>query len=88
MLTARLHLRTPGVLLRGSDRHFDSFYLRYVRGFLDDAAGGGGGVCGGLVALGQVSQGHGSVELVPVGGAFTSYASFRVAPDGRGVVRG
>lgn len=36
-----------------------------------------------LLALSQVSQRHGGVQLAPVRAAFTSCASFGIAPDRR-----
>lgn len=44
--------------------HFDSLDLRYMRRLLDDAAGGPGNT---VLGLSQVGQGHGGVDLPPVG---------------------
>lgn len=55
-----------------------------MRGFLDDAAGG---ACRrGVLALSQVRQRHGGVQLVPVRSAFSLQASFRIAPGMRSLV--
>lgn len=43
--------------------HFDSLDLSYMRGLLDDAAGGPGHT---VLGLRQVGQGHGGVDLPPV----------------------
>lgn len=46
------------------DGYFDSLDFGYMRGLLDDAAGGS---CRSSVfRLGQVGQGHGCVDLSPV----------------------
>lgn len=45
--------------------HFDSLDLGYMGGLLDDAAGGAGHAV--LLPLRQVGQGHGGVDLPPVG---------------------
>lgn len=44
--------------------HFDSLDLSYMGGLLDDAAGGPGDT---VLGLSQVGQGHGGIDLPPVG---------------------
>lgn len=55
--------RTTSRLIFLHQRHFDSLDLCYMRGLLDNAAGGPGGT---VLPLCQVGQGHGGVDLLPV----------------------
>lgn len=54
--------------------HFDSLNLCYMGRLLDDTAGGSQRRA--LLPLGQVGQGHGSMELFPVGLVISSSATF------------